>query len=193
MKIIKRYANRKLYDTDEKRYVSLPDIRDLIRKGVDVRVVDNETGDDITSVTLSQIIYEQEKKREGILPPAILKELVQAGGATVVESVKKIARTGQSVARTVEGEVEKIVRRFLKTGEISDSEALELDKELQERGPAEAGASDAERFLEERVHRAVERLRVVSKDDVKKIDALVSELERKVADLVSGKDGRQTP
>ena len=61
--IIKRYPNRKLYNTDTKTYITLDAIAALIRKGQSVQVVDNATGDDLTALTLSQIIFEQEKKR----------------------------------------------------------------------------------------------------------------------------------
>jgi polyhydroxyalkanoate synthesis regulator protein len=62
-RIIKRYQNRKLYDTNASRYVTLDDIATLIREGEDVQIIDNQNQDDLTSVTLTQIIFEQEKKR----------------------------------------------------------------------------------------------------------------------------------
>ena len=67
-RLIKRYANRKLYDTHDKRYVTLEQIAQLVRDGEDIKVIDNESTKDLTSVTLSQILVEQERKREGGLP-----------------------------------------------------------------------------------------------------------------------------
>ncbi len=78
MRVIKRYSNRQLYDTEEKKYVTLDQISQLIKEGDEVKVVDNETGDDLTSVTLSQILVEQEKRREGGLPKSFLTELVKS-------------------------------------------------------------------------------------------------------------------
>ena len=60
MRTIKRYPNRKLYDTEKKRYITLKGIADLIRQGKELRVVDNATGQDLTTVTLSQVIFDQE-------------------------------------------------------------------------------------------------------------------------------------
>ena len=59
--MIKRYANRKLYDTRESRYVTLQQLGELIRDGEDIRIIDNQSKEDLTKVTLAQIIYEEEK------------------------------------------------------------------------------------------------------------------------------------
>ena len=80
MRLIKRYPNRKLYDTEDKMYVTLNGIAELIRDGHDVQVVDHTSGEDLTAVTLTQIIFEQEKRQSGFLPRSVLTGLVQAGG-----------------------------------------------------------------------------------------------------------------
>jgi polyhydroxyalkanoate synthesis repressor PhaR len=83
MPVIKRYPNRKLYDTEAKQYVTLEAIAALIRQGEEIQVVDHTTGEDLTAITLSQIIFEQEKKLSGFLPQAVLTGLIQAGGDTL--------------------------------------------------------------------------------------------------------------
>lgn len=83
MPLIKRYPNRKLYDTEAKCYVTLDGIAQLIQSGVDVQVVDYESGDDLTNLTLSQIIFEQEKKGVGFLPRTLLTGLIRTGGETL--------------------------------------------------------------------------------------------------------------
>lgn len=82
MPTIKRYPNRKLYDTEAKRYVTLDSIALMIQQGRDVQVIDHETGEDLTNLTLSQIIFEQEKKGSGLLPRSLLTNLVRAGNDT---------------------------------------------------------------------------------------------------------------
>src|SRR5262249_45434036 len=67
-RVIKRYANRKLYDTQRSRYVTLDQIADMIRDGEDVKIVDNNSKEDLTTVTLAQIIFEEEKKQKSFLP-----------------------------------------------------------------------------------------------------------------------------
>lgn len=88
MPVIKRYPNRKLYDTEAKRYVTLEYIAALIQANEDVLVVDHETGEDLTNLTLSQIIFEQEKKGTGLLSRPLLTNLIRTGGDTL-EQVRR--------------------------------------------------------------------------------------------------------
>src|SRR3990172_4894600 len=81
-KIIKRYTNRKLYDTVESRYVTLEEIAEMVKQGTEVKIVDNRTKEDLTSITLAQIIFEEEK-RQGQMPLGVLKRIIQGGGAAV--------------------------------------------------------------------------------------------------------------
>src|ERR1700694_1123238 len=81
-KVIKRYTNRKLYDTVESRYVTLEEIAEMVKGGVEVRIVDNRTKEDLTSITLAQIIFEEEK-RQGQMPLGVLKRIIQGGGSVV--------------------------------------------------------------------------------------------------------------
>jgi polyhydroxyalkanoate synthesis repressor PhaR len=77
---IKRYPNRKLYNTETKQYITLEGIADLIRKGEEVQVTDHTNGEDLTSLTLTQIILEQEKKQDGLLSNSFLTGLIRTGG-----------------------------------------------------------------------------------------------------------------
>jgi polyhydroxyalkanoate synthesis repressor PhaR len=81
-KVIKRYTNRKLYDTVESRYVTLDEIAQMIKGGAEVKVLDNRTKEDLTSVTLAQIIFEEEKKRSQ-MPLGVLREIIRHGGEAV--------------------------------------------------------------------------------------------------------------
>ena len=77
-RLIRKYANRRLYDTGASRYVKLDDIARLVREGIDVKVVDARTGKDLTSMTLTQIIVEDARGRESALPLQLLQQLVRA-------------------------------------------------------------------------------------------------------------------
>jgi len=76
--IIKKYSNRRLYDTTDSRYVNLDDIAALIRKGKDVKVLDAKSGQDLTRVTLTQIITEDAKEKPTGLPLELLRQLIVA-------------------------------------------------------------------------------------------------------------------
>ncbi len=69
-RLIKRYGNRKLYDTQESRYVTLEVIASLVKQGEEVRVLDNDSGEDLTAVTFAQIILEEERRKHGPLAAA---------------------------------------------------------------------------------------------------------------------------
>jgi|SRR4051795_13589778 len=79
---IKRYANRKLYDTRDSRYVTLDHIAAMVRAGDDVKVVDNTTRADLTTATLAQIIFEEEKKTPR-LSVSGLRKIIQGGIAAL--------------------------------------------------------------------------------------------------------------
>src|SRR5947209_17321584 len=81
-KIIKRYTNRKLYDTVESRYVTLEEIAEMVKSGAEVKIVDNRTKEDLTSVTLAQIIFEEEKKTSK-MPLGMLRDIIRTGGDSV--------------------------------------------------------------------------------------------------------------
>ena len=76
--VIKKYGNRRLYDTSGSRYINLEDIAALIRNGTDVKVVDTKTGEDLTRLTLTQIIMEDAKAQPQGLPVEFLRQLIMA-------------------------------------------------------------------------------------------------------------------
>lgn len=74
--VIKKYPNRRLYDTSSSRYINLEDIAGLVRDGKDLQVVDAQTGEDLTRVTLAQIIMEDAKQQPTGLPLELLRQLI---------------------------------------------------------------------------------------------------------------------
>jgi polyhydroxyalkanoate synthesis repressor PhaR len=87
---IKRYENRKLYDTEDRQYVSLDDIAALVRRGIDVQVVDNTTGDDITTQTLTQVIFEEGKKGRNPLSKDVLHEVIRFGNTIIDGGIQQV-------------------------------------------------------------------------------------------------------
>src|SRR5262245_25741302 len=102
-RIIKRYANRKLYDTEHSRYVTLDQISEMIRNGDDVKIVDNKTKEDLTSVTLAQIIFEEEKKQRSFLPLTAMRNIIQNGGEWFAEAQRRVTSI-LPIKRREEGE-----------------------------------------------------------------------------------------
>jgi polyhydroxyalkanoate synthesis repressor PhaR len=94
-RVIKRYANRKLYDTQSSQYVTLDQIAQMIRAGEEVRVLDNNSKDDLTSVTLAQIIF---------IPLGAMRHLIQSGGASLQELAQQAQARVLSVFRKGEND-----------------------------------------------------------------------------------------
>src|SRR5262245_48812816 len=97
--VIKRYSNRKLYDTQRSRYVTLEQIADMIREGEDVTILDNNSKEDLTSITLAQIIFEEEKKQKSFLPLQAMRNIIQSGGERIEELVSQAQKRVSGVFR----------------------------------------------------------------------------------------------
>lgn len=89
-KIVKRYQNRKLYDTQQSCYVTLDDIAKMIRANEDVIVIDNKTKNDITAATLTQIIFEAEKKSAHYAPLSTLRDVIQHENGSISAFLAKL-------------------------------------------------------------------------------------------------------
>ena len=106
-KIIKRYQNRKLYDTDASCYVTLDEIAEMIQQGEEVTVVDNRNQKDITAATLTQIIFEKQKRSEAPVPISTLRHIIQHGDGSFSSFLAKGSGDGNQmeVIRTLETQV----------------------------------------------------------------------------------------
>ena len=89
---IKRYTNRKLYDSRGRRYITLDEIAGLVRNGEEVRVLDHLTGEDLTVQTLVQVILEEQKQGGMPLPLRFLTRLLRAGNDAVAAAAVLAAR-----------------------------------------------------------------------------------------------------
>src|SRR5687768_10736468 len=103
VRIIKRYANRKLYDTQHSRYVTLDQIADMIRAGDEVKIVDNKSKEDLTSITLAQIIFEEEKKQKSFLPLQAMRNIIQSGGASISQLVTQAQKKVTHILKRDDG------------------------------------------------------------------------------------------
>jgi polyhydroxyalkanoate synthesis repressor PhaR len=110
IRLIKRYGSRKLYDTEESRYVSLEELAAWIRAGQQIRVIDNKSGDDVTAQTLTQIISEEGRRGRTLLPNELLHELIRIGEQAVSSGVEQLQ---SRMDRLVQASIDRIgpVRR----------------------------------------------------------------------------------
>jgi len=127
---IRKYPNRRLYDTASRRYVNLEDLADMIRQGAEIRVVDAKTGDDLTRVVLTQIIVEDAKGQPTGLPLELLRQLImasdRAGQEFLMWYLKNAFETYQRVQATALSPIQ-MVKSFL-GGQESPAPDDELDR-----------------------------------------------------------------
>jgi polyhydroxyalkanoate synthesis repressor PhaR len=166
--LIKRYANRKLYNTATSRYITLKGIAELIEAGEQVRVIDNESGEDITSVTLSQILVDTERSSRRV-PGTVLTDLIARSGDALYSALKR------GVGDASEGfeELQRNMRRL-------------LGREGGGRRDWVAFASpDLDRMVQRAVERVLHALDLPSRAD---LEALEKRLDR-LGQLLEGRTG----
>ena len=117
-RIVKRYANRKLYDTERSCYVTLEDISVMIKEGADVKVMDNKSGEDLTTVTLAQIIFETEKKTS-FMPLQLLRGLIQDSSSAISGYARQGVQDAQSSALTLASSVTNTVDQMVSAGDTN--------------------------------------------------------------------------
>ncbi len=161
-RVIKRYANRKLYDTRDSRYVTLPQIAELVRAGEDVQIIDNRTKENLTNVTLAQIIYGAEKNAEESSRQGTktLRNLIQASGEKLIAHFR-------------EGPVGRLIPRAADMQDLRDPRRV---------------VAPALEALEDLQRRADERLRAVIGHvvaPIRELSAEISRLQARIEDLES--------
>jgi polyhydroxyalkanoate synthesis repressor PhaR len=87
--MLKKYANRRLYDTDQKVFVSLSQVADLVKEGREIEIRDDKTGEDVTAFILTQIVLEEAKKKSLLLPVSLLSLLIRYGDSVLSEFFDK--------------------------------------------------------------------------------------------------------
>ena len=177
-KVIKRYTNRKLYDTVESRYVTLDEIAEMIKGGAEVKIIDNRSKDDLTSVTLAQIIFEEEKKTSR-MSLKTLRDLIRQGGEYAQQLVEGTQAELRGRVEAVRQAAEQRVQTLLTRGQATSDRAKELVQASQE------AVAALQKKVDERVRSAVEGMSNLSevRRSLDDISRRIDELERKVDEI----------
>jgi polyhydroxyalkanoate synthesis repressor PhaR len=188
-RVIKRYANRKLYDTQRSRYVTLDQIAEMIRAGEDVRIVDNNTKEDLTSVTLAQIIFEEEKKQKSFLPLGAMRNIIQQGGDALSEAgarVRSVFRRERAEARGDGGD-ETPLEEEAAPPPASAADSRHALKEFLE--SSQKTFDEWQKRVDERVRAVVESLSPFAglQKEVAQLTTRLGDLERRLDQLSQGR------
>ncbi len=147
--VIKKYANRRLYDTSTSRYINLEDIAALVRNGKDVQVVDASTGEDLTRVTLTQIIVEDARGQPAGLPLELLRQLIVASDRVGQEFIMWYLKSAFDAYQKVQSSLQD---RFSQMQSAALSPLQTVKSLLQSAGENKsAGSSEEVRELRQRI------------------------------------------
>ncbi len=162
---IKRYANRKLYDTRTKRYLTLEEVGVLVKVGEDIRVEDADSGDDLTATVLAKIIADGNRRGSALLPANALVDLIQRPGEAVYDAVKSSVSAGQRAAEQVGAELGKFV----------DSVNRRVERDAVK--PLVDVSEQIAKVVEERLRALLAEMNVATRADVQTLAARVTALE----------------
>ncbi len=177
--IIKRYRNRKLYNTQSKRYITLEEIEQIIKQQEEIKVIDNDSGNDITATTLAQIIFDLEKNNTGVLPVDLLFSLVQSGGKRIDEIQRNIF-TSLNFARHFDSEIDRRVKVLIENGEMSKAEGNHLLKILLSIGIKQDRLIDN---VEGKIVDFLKDREIPTRDDFRNLMNRIDTLSKKVEEL----------
>jgi len=144
-KVIKRYDNRKLYDAEARRYVTLGELGRLVVEGAELKVVDQKTGEDLTTLVLAQVILEGIKEKTASIPRQVLARLVRFGLRNAFADWPR----PQEFAGRARREAERIAEGLISRGRLTLEEALNLRQEIT--GTVQRLVTEAQQGLEGRL------------------------------------------
>jgi polyhydroxyalkanoate synthesis repressor PhaR len=185
VRLIKRYGNRKLYDVAASRYVTLDGIRALVQEGKDVRVVDNDSGEDLTRLTLAQIIYEAEKRTNGGaggLSLPLLRRLVQFGDEAVRDLRRGVER-GREAFESVREAAGQRVQQFVGGGRRKGRKSHSLFEDLLE--APQRTLDDLQHRIDAQVRQSVERVtsHPALRREIRRIERSLRQIEERIGKI----------
>jgi polyhydroxyalkanoate synthesis repressor PhaR len=178
MVVIKRYPNRKLYDTNAKQYITLDGVAELVRQGAEIKVVDHASGEDLTAVTLTQIILGQEKKRDGLLTHSFLTDLIRTRGERM-SALKSSLRSPAHFWRLIDEEIKLRLQSLTQAGKLSENEASQLIEKLMS---AEAAANGENKQGQDSGAFTL-RNRLPTREDMQRLNNQLDDLSKKLAEI----------
>lgn len=183
MHLIKKYANRKMYDTTDKRYISRDQLAELIKKGEEVTIIDNRTGEDLTASVVSQLIGmdSKDKENEGAVSSRFLMQLLRKGGGTLTDYAKKYVSLWQGALTMAEDEIDKLVNKLVKNKELSLSEGNRLKEEII--GYTNSLKGWISESINRRVGDVFDAMNLATNDQIKALSDKVDALDKKVKQL----------
>ena len=182
-RIIKRYKNRRLYDSEEKKTIKLQDLAELVKKNVDFKIVDSGTKKDVTLSVLTKVLSESiiENKKTLKQTSKLIRLLIARGGEITVDFFEKAVLFGLGVFDLTKEKAEKLVDEMIKRGEVSQSDKAKAVKELLK--GHEERMKKLKTKIDERVEKITTKVRGKEKDESAKLHQKLDDLTKVVEKL----------
>lgn len=192
IRIIKKYQNRKLYDTKDSCYVTLDGIAKMIRNNEEISVIDNTTKNDVTALILTQVLYEQEKNNKSVLPISVLKFIIQSASNSLYEFMKRYLVANSDLATLAREEAERQVDQLIRVGELSPADAEDIIRELNTL--VASRESVVGRTMDDRLAQLLERMGETEKyrTQIQNLTSRISDLETRLS-AAERSSGRPAP
>jgi polyhydroxyalkanoate synthesis repressor PhaR len=181
MVLIKKYANRKLYDTERNRYITLDEITKMVKDGQEIQVVDLDKGKDITAQTLAQIIMEREKNERDVVPRAILAELIRTGEESWNALRSKLASPADLILQ-VDREIAIRLENLIQRGEIAEETGRMLRDQLIDSGKFWISLG---LVTEKEIEEALVRQGFPTRNEFQTLEEQIDALEKKIDEIVA--------
>lgn len=185
MRIIKKYDNRKLYDTESSKTVTLKDIAEIIRQGIEIKVVDN-SDKDITNKVMAQIFLQDNLETKQLVLSKFLLELLIKEGSKIESLIKKVLFSGVGLASLTQEKAEQLVNELVKRGELDETEKSKFVKELINK--VEKGSKDIKVAVEGFVQDISSKSKKSKADEISEKEAEIEKLKEQIRELESKRE-----
>lgn len=165
--IIKKYANRRLYNTDSSKYITLDFLAELTRKDVEFKVLDAKTGDDITHNVLTQIIMDEESSGQNMLPVGFLRQLIALYGDSMQSMVPGFLENSLQNFRDSQKQVQNVIETAITSGPFGEIAKTNIELMRSARDASVPGL-------------AAKKREAHGPDDIKELKRQMAELQTKI-------------
>lgn len=186
-RLIKRYSNRRLYDTEQSRTLTQGDLADLVRQGVDVQVVDTASGEDITLAVLGRVLLiETSSWRDAKETKELISHIISLGGEKSMSILKNTILASIGAFQVTKAKAEQIIDDLIKKGDLEESDRKKAVMELLDKAE-KSTAKFADKVSKEAgkvrtdVTNAVSKLNLAKQSDLKVLEKKIDKLTKSLA------------
>lgn len=180
-RIIKKYQNRRLYDSKTSRTITLKDIAEFITNGEEIKIIDSRTEKDITNITLAQVIVELEKSKKSEKQAVdILKKVIDGSSAAVTDLARKAISESISVFSISKNKVKAVVNKMVKEGKVAREQGTKVTNDIWSavKTSRNTFTKKLKELMEDKENKYIKR------DELLKIEKKINSIERKLGEVL---------